>query len=325
MKSKTYIICYPFVITDYVFEQLEGNPDYVIAYYKRNRSLLSAIKRFVRVHLPKPCPGLWDKSFFTKDFNEILQKIRPDDKVILWAVGNLKEIIILSQEIRSRHISLFLWDPMRKVCHDSQRAMRDYVPQVKKLGIKTYTFDLVDAEKYGMEYVGQVYRKPTSKPDVFPTIGAFFVGTDKQRGPMIDHIAALLEDEDIKCDFYIKPDRHSTIQNYPRLEKFKIDAAMSYPEILEHISKSECLVEIVQPGQNGVTIRTMEALFFGKKFITNNETVKREPFYTPQNIYIIDDSQQPWASIREFLEAPMETIDDKIIESYNLESWIKKL
>lgn len=50
---------------------------------------------------------------------------------------------------------------------------------------------------------------------------------------------------------------------------------ISYQENLDNIRKSKCIVDVVQKGQIGLTLRPLESLFFKKKLLTNNKCIKK--------------------------------------------------
>ena len=53
---------------------------------------------------------------------------------------------------------------------------------------------------------------------------------------------------------------------------------IDYNQILDELQKFDTVLEVVQPGQVGVTLRYYEAITYNKKLITNNEMVKKLPF-----------------------------------------------
>lgn len=80
---------------------------------------------------------------------------------------------------------------------------------------------------------------------------------------------------------------------FKEFKKFKkndfIYNKISLEDTLNLISNSKFVIDIALPNQHGLTIRTFEALANGTKIITNNKEIKNYPFYTSQNIYILED------------------------------------
>lgn len=92
-------------------------------------------------------------------------------------------------------------------------------------------------------------------------------------------------------------------------------------ENLINISKSKALLEILQDGQKGDSLRFMESLYFKKKLITNNIMIKTNRFYHKNNIFIfgIDDIDH----LKEFLS--LEYYDfGTDIHYFDIENWCKR-
>lgn len=184
---------------------------------------------------------------------------------------------------------------------------------------KVYTFDPRDAKAYQLEYLPLFYTKE------FNTKGSgrgesgidlLYIGSV---GPAsIDRVLLLkkLKDEAISKGlthffwlFYKErqvslPVRMinigrklvskkyrtfiNTIARYKKEEDFIRSGTLSREEVAAYLSKTKCVIDIPVPNQAGLTIRTLETLAAGKKVITTNEYIKEEPFYSPQQIAVID-------------------------------------
>ena len=64
---------------------------------------------------------------------------------------------------------------------------------------------------------------------------------------------------------------------------------MSYVENLNHIRQTKALLEIMQQGGHGYTLRTCEAIMYDKKMITNNPEIKNAEFYSSDRISVFED------------------------------------
>lgn len=327
-EGKTYIFVRPYFMADYVLSALEDNPEYVICHHRRKKGIISKIARLMLYHFP----SLESVDFllhrvFTDEYISQIRNVQKTDKVILWAVENEKDIMILSNLLAADKVTSFLWDPMRQVIHDSESQASRYPASMKNAGITVCSFDRKDADKYGFKYVGQVYHKTNIEiKDFGEEDGVFFVGADKGRAKSLAALASYFQENGINYDFRILKDKHSRIENYPILEKSVIFSPIDYPETLKLINKARCLLDILQPGQSGVTIRSMEALFYGKKLITDNQDIKDEDFYHPDRVYILGDDSRNGRDLKEFILSPMPTLpDSKTRASHEIETWIKQL
>lgn len=100
--------------------------------------------------------------------------------------------------------------------------------------------------------------------------------------------------------------------------------AIGYFDYLDVLKESKVICEFVQDGQIGLTIRTLEALFFHKKLITTNSSIINEDFYNPKNILIIKE-QTSDEELRNFLNCPMSAVDVSIIQKYGVYSLLNFL
>lgn len=74
--------------------------------------------------------------------------------------------------------------------------------------------------------------------------------------------------------------------------------------------------------QSGQTMRMMENLCAGKKIVTNNSWVKKEPFYSADRIYVFEGVD--FGGVAEFLETPLTEPDAKFAE-YHIQSFVRRL
>ncbi|MFD2883474.1 hypothetical protein ACFS4T_14615 [Pseudomonas lini] len=88
-------------------------------------------------------------------------------------------------------------------------------------------------------------------------ITCFFLGRDKGRAHLIENMANDLESLGCNIKFQIVKDESSI-----PLTKYHTDSVLSYEENLQQVIDADVLIEINQPGQSGLTLRTLEAAFF---------------------------------------------------------------
>lgn len=89
-------------------------------------------------------------------------------------------------------------------------------------------------------------------------------------------------------------------------------------EYLPLVNNSNIIVEIVREDQCGLTLRTLEALFYNKKLITTNKNVMDYDFYNKTNIFIygVDKNLEEWCKI------PGVNVSEDIKNQYTVESFI---
>ena len=176
-----------------------------------------------------------------------------------------------------------------------------------------WTFNPSDAEKYGMNLNNQFFFYQNQE-DISKEESAFFVGTDKGRYEKIVAISDDLKDRGIAIDFHIVSMNCSDTRKY--IEK----TYMEYSDVMSHIRKSKAVVEIVQDGQNGLTARALEAMFFETKLITNNREIRNFNFYNDNDIFIIGEDNND--RLDAFLHTPFQPIEKKALYQYDANGWL---
>lgn len=77
---------------------------------------------------------------------------------------------------------------------------------------------------------------------------------------------------------------------------------MDYKSVLSHIKQTKCIVNLIQKGSSGITMRDYEAIGNGKLMITNNELISKTELYDEKQIIWINE---------------LETQIDRIRKGYN--------
>lgn len=94
---------------------------------------------------------------------------------------------------------------------------------------------------------------------------------------------------------------------------------VSYKENIALLKTAKCLIDIKFTYHDGLSFRFFEALYYKKKLITNNESVKKYDFYNANNIFITNFEDLD--GIEEFLDKPYIEIDKNIVEKYGFKNW----
>ena len=107
-----------------------------------------------------------------------------------------------------------------------------------------------------------------------------------------------------------------------RYNEFHFDS-ISGEKLDEIYSDSRCVLDSAQDGQQGLTIRVIEALGAQKKIITTNEDVANYDFYCKENIYIYDG--QGFDFNAPFFTRPYQKIEERIYKKYSLRNWLTQM
>lgn len=173
----------------------------------------------------------------------------------------------------------------------------DKLPQkitklIRKINFeRIYTFQKSDSEKYGFLYTNQIYSKCR-----LPKLGnedeksdLYYIGADKGRMKFLYTVYKMAVAEGLKPDFTVvvpKNKIESYRADYPEI-KF-IYKRVGYKTILKGISRTRALLEVCQEGQDGLTMRFYEAIFYNKYLITNNITAKGHEYFNPDYMQVIN-------------------------------------
>lgn len=146
------------------------------------------------------------------------------------------------------------------------------------------SYDQRDAKEYGflfyptfMSYNKDLINNQNPENDIM------FIGAAKHRYPEIIKTYNHFNKLGLKCDY--------VISNLPKgstkdMGISYINHIKPYKWYLEHLRNSRCLLEILQDGATGYSLRTWEAIIYNKILVTNNKSIIDAPFYNPnQFIY----------------------------------------
>ena len=316
LTAMLHIIANPFTLTDFLLESLPPQRQgHIHLHPPRRKGVFYTVRKAIDAAMPFKIPGM--RSFSSK-YLQGLSSIAPNEPVLIFGIENIKDLRIIRKHLRTRHVSLFTWNPV--IDHSqNHRKRRMHMRMLKGLGFRIATFDPADAAKYQLELVEQVYRRVDGYRKSAPEdVDVYFLGKDKGRFDALHRLGAQLQALGLRTEILMVPDRG---RDYPSQTGLTVcDREMSYSDNIERINRARCLLEWIQDNQSGLTVRTLEALFFDKKLITNNAWVLQLPLYHPARIFVVghDDLDQ----IVSFLAAPMPRIADAELARHDFSHWI---
>lgn len=197
---------------------------------------------------------------------------------------------------------------------------------------KVYTFDEEDSRKYGIKFRPLFYLDnfKSSQKEKY-NIDLSFVGSIHSDRYKI--IKKIKQNYSKKYKFYfymyIQAKWVFLIYKYliPSMEiRDHIDfsfSQLSVEEVQRIFEDSSCILDIEHPNQTGLTIRTIEAVFSGKKLITTNSRIKSYDFYNEANIFILD-REKPIIPDK-FLNTKFQDMSSNIRHKYSIDGWIQDL
>ena len=324
-----YIISERYFLSDYIFEALKDRSDIKIITCETHQPhgigrLPWLLMRYLRSEVVNR-KGFYASGIFSKKFLEEIKEIGPEDNVLLFSFQNLKNLMVLNKELGECKKSLFLWNPLQTI-NRSKKEENEYARAIHASGIIACTFDSRDAQRYGFDLVPQVYCRPDDElrhkldTEKFEA-DYFFVGADKNRQEKLTRFISRAEDEGLKGHLHLIHDRHSAGITEELAQYYKTEN-MAYADYLDTLARSRAVLEILQPGQTGMTMRTLEALFLNRKLITDNPEARNFPFYHRDNIYIIGEDND--RSLHEFLATPLLPVHPDVMSQYDITRWINR-
>lgn len=201
---------------------------------------------------------------------------------------------------------------------------------------KRFTFDREDAEKYNIGFRPlfylDKYKNIKEEQAIKPKYDLVFLGTaHSDRYVISTKVSDWCKGKGLNVFtyyymhskavyFYQKTfDKSFKEFDYKKLS-FK---SLSTNEIVALYKSANMILDINHPGQKGLTMRTFEAIGAGKKLITTNSEIKKYPFYTPANFFVIDrnDIQLDTA----FFQSDYQEIDADLYYRTSIEGWLSDI
>jgi len=225
--------------------------------------------------------------------------------ILFWDSCYFEEYRVIETVLgKDQKKNVFFWNPLTRWSND-KTYLKKNLNIFKKRNYHFYSFDPQDCSTYDLTLLKNVNRKlPVEKNEIKQDF--YFAGSSKGRKEILKRLEQALQKKGFSTLFLIIDNKTDYI---------------SLSENIAHSAESACLVEIASPNQTGLTLRATDALFLGKKLITNCKSIEKMDFYNPKNIYVIKDEKLP--EIENFIHTPYEKIDDEIVNQYEINSWIK--
>ena len=258
----------------YLWRRIDTDSPIITFLYRVHMSPIT--NKFIEL----PMKSIWNRWIFREKFNN-------DNPIcFIFFAGRNKEInngaiYYLRSTYKNCKMVLFYQDLVKKSA----------LPQIEKIRNQfdlILSFDQLDVKKYNLLYYPLVYSKTDIKKSDIPKSDIYFVGKAKDRLEDIREVYSRLKDSGLKCDFHITGVSPEDV----REDGIVYNMPVSYEENLQRIKASKCMLEIMQKGGHGYTLRYCEAIMYDKKIITNNPEIKEAPFYSEQRIQVFENPHE---------------------------------
>lgn len=262
-----------------------------------------------------PFQSIWYKSYLDED------KLSPNDEIIFMFEDGSRPCFIRGylKYLKSKY-------PKSHLCFASFNCSFAYPPERLKFIEENYdfitSFDRKDCEMRGWGWYSGIY----SKLDNYAPTGVYesdvyFAGADKGRLPLVYDVYDKLTAAGLKCDFYVTGVKDKDIRKGYDIH---FNEWVRYEEVVAKCCKTRCLLDIIQPGQDGETYRQGEAVAYGVKLLTNYQNVVSERYYNPNQMRVFHSANDIDIDFIKEEYSPESFPYDGCLAPYNRLLWLKK-
>jgi hypothetical protein len=219
---------------------------------------------------------------------------------------------------------LYLWD---SILH------RPYPLKLLKYFDAVYTYDRPDSIKYNFSFRPLFYLPEyTNISNELLHYDISFIGTiHSDRFGILNDIKKQCSQLNLNAlwFFYIHNNamfyrmKFSRIENLPARKRDFSFSPLKKDSVVKILQESRIIVDFQHPENNGLTMRTLEALGLKKKLITTNKDIVNYDFYNPNNICVID-RQKPIID-KNFINSDYTEIPSNIYAKYSISSWVSDI
>ncbi len=146
-----------------------------------------------------------------------------------------------------------------------------------------YSFSEKDAEDYKFLFQPDIYSEISTENSTEITSDIFFAGNANDRADILNDLGQYMLDHGVNAHIYVQ----NTKDKDKKVPKgIHYNEWLNYASIMDENMHTNCILEVVGDRYTGMTLRTVEALCFKKKLLTNNSTIEHMPFYDHRSIRI---------------------------------------
>lgn len=275
-----------FDYTEATFADLLGYDNVYYYRFPLNTSS-SVLKRLYVLHgaqkanklITLPGQGIWNHLLFDES---LLDNSRP--VCFIYSFRRLERIMrahfleyVSRRFPETYHVAY--WDDLVRPNHlRSLRYAKEHFDLV-------FSYDEGDAERYGMRYYPSFYSKTVEDAGVKPEVDVFFVGNAKDRLEDIYAAYDALSEGGASCRFVINGVDERLRRSNDGVEYNK---PLTYQQVLGGVLRARCILEIVQGGSRGQTLRVNEAVCYGRRLLSNNPAIRDLPQFDPRYMRVFD-------------------------------------
>lgn len=270
------------------------------------------LRKQMQQHLGYRCLSLFSKKIASQLVFRSTLKAYPN---ALFLVNDNSEALlrfIVTKQPKA-DIAVVMRNPMV-----TKSGLAPLLRQIMSQGYPVFSFDKEDCRQYGFDFYRQYCACVRADPD--PKFDFTFLGRSKGRRPVLEQLCAQLQIRGFSTVLRLT-ERSKGNKSFMEQIKMRQSKALPYLAYLDESLAARCLIDIVQCGQGGLTLRPLEAMLYRRKLLTNNRSVLNEEFYRPENIFVLGTDEN-LEGIESFMELPMVEIDNATKMLYSVDALI---
>ncbi|TPF78522.1 MULTISPECIES: hypothetical protein [unclassified Bifidobacterium] len=210
---------------------------------------------------------------------------------------------------------LYSWNIVR-----NEHVVLDHFASCEKYGFSYYSYDYSNCKQYGFHFNTIMYDENLHLLSHPLTSDILFLGFLKDRKENMLALYNLISGAGMTPEFVVV-ENSAQHDNLPFTVKHSY---VNYMDYLDMVSRSKAILDITQQGQNGFSMRVMEAIFLNKKLVSTNTALLSADFYDPNNILVIDLQNPDKELLTMFLQSDFHLYDEQIKRYYSVSSWIDR-
>ena len=268
----------------------------------------------------KQISAKFQKSIEINYLNSILSNVENFDIFFLIRGEIITEIFLktLKQKSPKAIFIMYQWDSIKN--NSNYVYLLNYFDRVS-------TFDMVDAQRLNINYLPLFYIKKyknlelndDKKYDI-----VFFGSYHGDRLEILKKVSKECERLGLDFKYHLFIPKLTLLKRVVFLKiklqdlKYLSTKSVSINEILESYKFTKAVLDIENPGQNGLTMRTFEVLGAALKLITTNKRILNENIYDEANILLIDRNE---LYLDEFF-LKRTNIMNETVAKYDISHWL---
>lgn len=227
---------------------------------------------------------------------------------------------IYLEELRSCYPKARLVMYVLNPIYEMNAYLKERIDGVGDLYDLIVTCNRRDADRFGWGFFPLCYS-PVPANEIagdVPASDLCFLGQTKTREEQLWQVYQTMTEAGLTCDFVLVGEGdlgigaekatggHHEAPGFVHREGF-----MPYREYLGHIRTSRCLLEMTVAESPYATLRTMEALTYGKKLLTTNGSIRGEDYFDPACMRVVAPMAAGGGDVR-FVRESFEPSGDEV-------------